>query len=87
MAIRALELGAQSSTPASPASGRRKLFLNADGELCYLTNTGVVERVGSVGSSDIEITDATKGVILRAPDGGRWRLTIDSTGILNTTRL
>lgn len=47
MAIRALELGAQSSTPASPASGRRKLFLNADGELCYLTNTGVVERVGS----------------------------------------
>lgn len=47
MAIRALELGAQSSTPASPASGRRKLFLNSDGELCYLTNTGVVERVGS----------------------------------------
>lgn len=47
MAIRALELGAQTLTPASPASGGRKLFLNSDGELCYLTNTGVVERVGS----------------------------------------
>ena len=38
-------------------------------------------------SSDVEITDTTKGVILKSPDGTRWRITIDNTGVLTTTSL
>lgn len=36
---------------------------------------------------DIEITDATKGVILKAADGGRWRLTVENDGSISTTKL
>lgn len=52
-----------------------------------------VEQQNSQGSTlyttatDIEITDATKGVILRSPDGTRWRVTIDNAGTLTRTSL
>lgn len=36
---------------------------------------------------DIEITDATRGLILRSPDGTRWRVTIDNAGTLTRTSL
>ena len=36
-------------------------------------------------SSDIEITDATKGVILRSPNGTRYRITVDDAGSLTST--
>lgn len=39
------------------------------------------------GNSDIEITDATKGIILKSPDGSRWRETIDNTGARVMTKL
>ena len=39
------------------------------------------------GAEDIEITDATKGIILRSPDGSRWRVTIDNAGTLVRTKL
>lgn len=38
-------------------------------------------------NQDIEITDTTKGLILRSPDGARWRVTIDNTGVLQRTSL
>jgi len=37
--------------------------------------------------SDIEITDTAKGIILKSPDGTRWRITIDNAGALVTTSL
>lgn len=42
-----------------------------------------------VGADDIEITDATKGFILRDTQGTphKWRFTIDNTGNLVTTDL
>ena len=36
---------------------------------------------------DIEITDTAKGIILKAPDGDRWRVTIDNDGNLITTNI
>ncbi len=40
-----------------------------------------------VGSSDIEINNTLKGVILTAPDASRWRITINNLGVLITTKL
>jgi hypothetical protein len=36
-------------------------------------------------ASDYEVTDATKGVIMKSPNGSRWRLTIDDSGSLIRT--
>jgi hypothetical protein len=33
-----------------------------------------------VGARDVEITDATKGVVLHSPDGKRWRITVSNAG-------
>lgn len=34
-------------------------------------------------SNDIEITNSTNGIILRSPNGTRYRITIDDEGNLN----
>ncbi len=39
------------------------------------------------GGDDIEVTDPSKGVILRSPDGARWRLTIGNDGTLQRAAL
>jgi hypothetical protein len=36
---------------------------------------------------DLEFGDATKGNILRALDGSRWRVTVDNLGAISTTKL
>jgi hypothetical protein len=36
-------------------------------------------------ATDYEVTDATKGVIMKSPNGNRWRLTIDNSGSLIRT--
>jgi len=36
---------------------------------------------------DFEITEPDKGVILRSPDGSRWRITIDNEGTLSANKL
>lgn len=48
---------------------------------------GVATNYFKVTSSDIEITDLTKGVILKSPDGTRWRITVSDAGVLTTTSL
>jgi len=65
---------------------------NGTGDILNGSNSGGVKyRVtnagGSVAADDVEITSATKGVILRAPDGGRWRITVSNTGVLSTTSI
>jgi len=37
----------------------------------------------AVGPRDVEITDATKGVVLKSPDGKRWRVTVNNAGALS----
>lgn len=34
----------------------------------------------STTSGDIEITDSSKGIILRSPNGTRWRMTVNDSG-------
>lgn len=41
----------------------------------------------AVGAADIEITDSTRGIILRSPNNTRWRLTINNDGSVVTTSL
>lgn len=38
-------------------------------------------------ATDYEVTDATKGVILKSPNNSRWRITIDNDGNLSSTKL
>lgn len=45
--------------------------------------TRLFNKADLVGATDIEVTDATKGVILRAPGGGRWRITVNDSGVLS----
>ncbi len=46
------------------------------------TATSAADQV-MVGGRDIEITEATKGVVLRSPNGSRWRLAVDNSGNLS----
>lgn len=38
-------------------------------------------------ADDIIITDYTKGLVLTSPDGTRWRITVDNSGVLSTAPL
>jgi hypothetical protein len=38
-----------------------------------------------VGPRDIEISDATRGVILRSPNGTRYRVTVTDAGTLTVS--
>jgi hypothetical protein len=42
---------------------------------------------GLSSTGDIEITDSTKGIILRAPNGTRWRTTVTNSGALSTVSI
>ena len=44
-------------------------------------------KADKVGSDDIEITNTTKGVILKAPNGTRYRITVDNSGALVVTSI
>lgn len=58
--------------------------------LQFFDESGEPVAVGGGGIDpliDIEITDPTKGVILRSPNNTRWRITVDNTGALITTSL
>jgi hypothetical protein len=46
-----------------------------------------VTNVGGTSSTDIEITDATKGIILKDSNGVRWRVTVSTSGALVTTAM
>lgn len=49
----------------------------------FRLQTQVNERALKVGADDIEITDTTKGIILKSPDGTRYRITVANGGTLN----
>lgn len=50
-------------------------------------DTELSGKADKVGSADLEITDATKGLIIKSPNGTRWRLTVGDDGALTTTGL
>lgn len=52
-----------------------------------LSESGLVGTSGSTFATDVEVTDATKGIILKSPNGTRWRVTVGNDGALSTTSL
>ena len=53
------------------------------GELRNLIDT----KIGSQTNQDIEITDASKGIIMKSPSGKRYRITINDEGELTKEEL
>jgi hypothetical protein len=52
------------------------------------TPTEALSVVGNASvTEDLEITDFSKGVILRSPNNNRWRITVNNSGQLITTAL
>ena len=41
----------------------------------------------AIGARDLEVQDATKGLVLKSPDGSRWRATISNLGAVTWTKL
>ena len=41
----------------------------------------------AIGPRDLEVQHAAYGLVLRSPDGSRWRLTIDNQGVTAWTKL
>lgn len=50
-------------------------------------NSDLTPYAKKIDSSDIEVTDFNKGVILKSPDGTRWRITVSNVGVLTTTSI
>ena len=66
----AIGSGAEANHPNSVAIGQGT------------TTTGSAQV--SVGPRDVEVTDPTKGIILRSPNGTRFRITVGDDGTLTT---
>ena len=49
--------------------------------------TALDSKADKITTEDIEFTDTTKGVILKSPNGTRYRLTIDDNGNLEVEAL
>jgi hypothetical protein len=62
--------------------GENKIGINTENPTNDLTVNGGVGV-----TDDVEITNFTKGVILRSPDNKRWRITVNNSGQLITTAL
>jgi hypothetical protein len=48
------------------------------------TETGVAERARIDSTGDVEVTTLNKGVIVKSPNGTRWRITVDNAGNIAT---
>jgi hypothetical protein len=65
-----------------------KVGINTESPSHDLTVNGSVSSNGIIYTSgDVELTDSTKGIILRSPNNSRWRVTITDSGTLSTVAL
>ena len=78
-----LESPLQLSTYTVSATGSGKQLINLEylNSLAGATNSlQEVTDVGNITDNDLEITDPTKGFVLRSPNGDQMRLTINNKG-------
>ena len=61
--------------------------LSADFSVPVAGPIGPVGVVTYITATDFEITDSTKGMILKSPSNSRFRLSVDNDGILTTVKL
>jgi phage-related tail fiber protein len=52
-----------------------------------VNDAGHVTSGANATAIDFEITDATKGIILKSPDNSRFRISVDNDGILTTVKI
>lgn len=52
-----------------------------------VTDNDLIEKLVVLTPFDVEITDATKGIIGKSPNGTRWRMTFNNDGSMKTTAL
>ena len=71
--------------PYSSIIGGENLILNNESHTVLVPNLKVNNL--TTAADDIEITDFTKGVVLRDSSGGRWRITVNTLGVLITTSI
>lgn len=77
-----------------------ELYINCESFSGTLTNNGKIQgRIGNTiyddttvqgkmtASEDIEVTSAASGLILKSPNGTRWRVTVDDSGNLSTASI
>jgi hypothetical protein len=90
-AVRPVVIGAQAtcgpgiSKPVAIGNEARALHNNSVA-LGADTATTAADQV-MVGNRDVEITDLTKGYVLRSPNGSRWRLSVSNTGVVSAIAL
>ena len=79
---RAIADGAKAMALGSMASAAHagSVALGAD-----VTTTALAQV--AIGARDLEVQDATKGLVLKSPDGSRWRVTISNLGAATWTKL
>lgn len=76
------------SSPAASVSGHEILTRNTSSGLIEKLDSGTfLTATNPTTNSDIEVTDNTKGIILKSPDGTRYRITVANGGTLTITAL
>jgi hypothetical protein len=81
--IGALSGNASTATTLQTARTIGGVSFNGSANITVATATGGF----TVSGGDAEITAASNGVIIKSPNGTRWRVQIDDNGALNTTSL
>src|SRR5690625_826890 len=83
-------LGARASTTGAlngVALGYQASVTSADSVAIGANTATTASNQVAVGPRDVEIQDPARGVILRSPNGTRYRLTVADDGALSTTAL
>ena len=81
-------IGDGTGTAALFVGTNSKVGINTEAPNKTLTVSGDVGISGPLTvNDDIEVTDFTKGIILRSPNNSRWRITVTNSGALSTVAL
>jgi hypothetical protein len=70
-----------------PVGGTTGQVLRKVSSTNYDTEWAAAAAGGASQADDYEVTDSTKGIILKSPNNTRWRVTIDNNGSLLRTAL
>jgi hypothetical protein len=66
----------------------QKIGINTENPNHELTVIGSVSSTETIYTDgDVEVTDSTKGIILRSPNNSRWRVTVTDSGTLSAVAL
>ena len=73
------------TTPSGSTSRVNRMIISQDGMVGIGTESPTAKL--TVADGDVYVTDSTKGIILTAPGGGCFRVTVDNAGNLSTSSI